>query len=118
VKKTDRRSVTNWLTRYLELEAFVRLHDRLPDRHAPESKSERSLGWWLKDQRRKLRFGVKYRRKRGVLNQAQETLLRDLGIEPDFKISSAGVRRWLARERRARPRAVARAGGPRHYPAA
>ncbi len=78
----------DWASRYRQLVEFISEFGRHPSRHTPQSQEEESLAWWVKDQRRKLRYGKRCKAKRGMLNRSQKERLNELGVAPDPRFAT------------------------------
>lgn len=78
----------DWDSRHRQLVQFIREFGRHPSRHTPESAEEESLAWWVKDQRRKMRYGKRAKAKRGTLTRGQKERLKALGIAPDPRFAT------------------------------
>ncbi|MCC7507837.1 MAG: helicase associated domain-containing protein [Planctomycetes bacterium] len=87
-RKTETPTPKDWDSRYKQLLEFIREFGRHPSRHTPESDEEESLAWWVKDQRRKLRYGKRGKAKRGTLSRSQKSRLDELGIAPDPRFAN------------------------------
>ncbi len=81
-KKKKGPTPATWDDRYQELLLFLAKYGRKPDRKQGLTKAERSLGWWVRDQRRKMARGEADRKKRGTLTDNQYALLEGVGIHP------------------------------------
>lgn len=73
---------SNWYDRFDEVLQFIKRNKRVPSRGAPETPEEASLGWWLKDQRRKMLHGAEASRKRGCLTDEQAFMMTQAGLAP------------------------------------